>query len=239
MKRPLVTGVIGDSHPGVEGFAAIRAALQHAATALSLDVDPRWIPSTTLAEQSDRDLAEFDALWCGPWGPYANADDATRVIRFAREHERPFLGTCAGFQHAAIEYARSVLGLSHADHAEANPATPQPVITALSEPLIDRTAAIVLDPGSQTARIYRRTLIAERYRCRFGLNPAYLRSLHGSGLRVAGVDETGAAMVLEFVEHPFFVATLYLPEIASRSSAPHPLVIAYLQAAIDAKARRQ
>jgi CTP synthase (UTP-ammonia lyase) len=90
---------------------------------------------------------------------------------------------------------------------------------------------VVLDPTSRAASIYRRTEVAERYRCRFGLNPEYLAPLHSGGLRVAGVDTEGTVAVLEYHDHPFFVATLFLPEQRSRPNAPHPLITAYLAAA--------
>lgn len=238
MGRRVRAGVIGDDHPGVEGYVVVREALQHAASALAVDVDIDWLPTTALGGEVETELAAYDALWCGPWGPYENTDAALRAIRFARERGLPFLGTCAGFQHAAIEYARTVLGLVHADHAESNPDAATPVIAPLSYPLVERTAAVVLDPASRTARIYRRTTVAERYRCRFGLNPEYLAPLHRGGLRVTGVDELGAATVVEFPEHPFFLATLFLPERTSRAGAPHPLVTAYLQAATEASSVR-
>jgi CTP synthase (UTP-ammonia lyase) len=233
MGRHVLAGVIGDDHPAVQGYVVIREALHHAAHALSLDVETHWLPTPALGRAVETELAAYDALWCGPVGPYQNADAALRAIRFARERGVPFLGTCAGFQHAVIEYARSVLGLADADHAESNPAAPAPVIAQLPYPLIERTAAVVLDPASRTAEIYRRTLVAERYRCEFGLNPTYLAPLHRSGLRVTGVDETGVATVIEFPDHPFFLATLFLPERSSRAGAPHPLVTAYLTAAAE------
>lgn len=234
MERRVLAGVIGDHHPGVEGYVVIREALHHAARALAVDIETHWLPTAALGREVERELAGYDALWCGPWGPYQNPDAALRAIRFARERGLPFLGTCAGFQHAVIEYARSVLGLAHADHAESNPAAQAPVIAALSYPLVERTAAVVLDPASRTAGIYRRTVVAEHYRCQFGLNPAYLAPLHGGGLRVTGVDELGVATVVEFPGHPFFLATLFLPERTSRAGAPHPLVTAYVQAAAGA-----
>ena len=238
MGRRVLAGVIGDDHPGVEGYAMIREALHHAARAMSMEVEAHWLPTTALGGDVETDLAAYDALWCGPWGPYQNPDAALRAIRFARERGLPFLGTCAGFQHAVVEYARTVLGLANADHAEYNPAAAAPVIAPLSYPLVERTAAVVLDPASRTAEIYRRTTVAEHYRCRFGLNPAYLAPLHRGGLRVTGVDELGTATVIEFPEHPFFLATLFLPERTSRERAPHPLVMAYLQAAAEASERR-
>jgi CTP synthase (UTP-ammonia lyase) len=233
MRRRVRAGVIGDDHPDIQGYAAIREALHHAAVPLAVEVETDWLPTTALGDV-ETELAPYDALWCGPWGPYRNADAALRAIRFARERGLPFLGTCAGFQHAAIEYARSVLGLAEADHAEANPAATTPVIVPLPHPLVERTAAVVLNPESRAAGIYRRTTVAERYRCEFGLNPEYLRVLHRGGLRVTGVDDVGVAAVMEFPDHPFFVATLFLPERTSRAGAPHPLVTAYLRAAADA-----
>ena len=237
MRRRVRAGVIGDDHPDVQGYAAIRDALHHAADLLAIEVEADWLPTAALGDV-ETELGAYDALWCGPWGPYRNTDAALRAIRLARERGVPFLGTCAGFQHAVIEYARSVLGLAEADHAESNPAAPAPVIAPLPYPLVERTAAVVLNPASRTAEIYRRTTVAEWYRCRFGLNPEYLPALHRSGLRVTGVDELGAATVLEFPGHPFFVATLFLPERSSRAGAPHPLVTAYLTAAAEASGMR-
>lgn len=238
MGRPLRAGVIGDDHPDVPAYDVIREALRHAAHALDVAVETEWLPTAGLGDQVEAELARYDALWCGPWGPYRNTDAALRAIRYARERGLPFLGTCAGFQHAVIEFARSVLGLTHADHAESNPAAAAPVIAALAHPLVERTAAVVLDPASRTAEIYRRTVVAERYRCHFGLNPEYLAPLHRGGLRVTGVDEVGVAAVVECPDHPFFLATLYLPERASRAGAPHPLVTAYLRAAAAARGVR-
>ncbi|MEJ7811080.1 MAG: hypothetical protein WKG32_11775 [Gemmatimonadaceae bacterium] len=234
MGKRIRAGIIGDYHPLVQGYAVISDALQHAATALAVDVETQWLPTATLSSAVEQDLAGYDALWCGPWGPYQNMDGALRAIRYARERRLPFLGTCAGFQHAAIEYARSVLGLANADHAESNPDAPLAVIAPLPRPLLGRTGAVVLDPASRTASIYRRTEVAEQYRCEFGLNPEYLAPLHSGGLRVSGVDEEGTAAVLEFRDHPFFVATLFMPERRSRVKEPHPLITAYLAAAAAA-----
>ena len=239
MERPRVrAGVIGDDHPEVAGYAAMREAIEHAAQALAVDVETEWLPTGVLRSEVEADLAMYDALWCGPSGPYQNAGAALRAIRFARECGLPFLGTCAGFQQAVIEFARSVLGLEQADHAESNTDAALPVIAPLPVPLIERSATVVLDPASRVAQIYQRTVVAERYRCAFGLNPEYLAPLHRGGLRVTGVDEVGGASVLEYPEHPFFFATLFLPERSSRARAPHPLVTAFLRSATNASVPR-
>jgi len=228
----LRAGIIGDYDPAVSGHTVIGEALRHAADALSLAVDSRWLPTARLDDaDAGAELAECDAIWCGPCGPYENPEGALRAIRLARERGTPFLGTCAGFQHAVIEYARTVLGLGGADHGESNPAAREPVIAPLWQPLVERTAPVVLNPDSRTAAIYRRTTAAERYRCSFGLNPDYLMRLHHGGLRIAGVGDVGEVTVVELPDHPFFVATLFMPERSSRPGAPHPLVTAYVRAA--------
>src|SRR5581483_11211770 len=63
----------------------------------------------------------FSGFWVTPGSPYNNMEGVINAIQFAREQKRPFLGTCGGFQHAVIEYARHVCGIADADHEESNP----------------------------------------------------------------------------------------------------------------------
>jgi CTP synthase (UTP-ammonia lyase) len=67
----------------------------------------------------------------------------------------------------------------------------------------------------------------------FGLSATYAACFSNGPLKVAGVDREGEARVVELPGHPFFVATLFLPQLISRPDAPHPLVLAYLRAAIS------
>jgi len=89
-------------------------------------------------------LEAFAGFWCVPGSPYRDMDGALRTIRFARETRCPFLGTCGGFQHAVIEYARSVLGLTDADHMESNPDAELPLIIALACRLAPTTGRLIL-----------------------------------------------------------------------------------------------
>ncbi|MEP6764926.1 MAG: hypothetical protein ABJB66_11470 [Gemmatimonadaceae bacterium] len=233
MKRNLRVMVIGDSHHRIRGYPIICEALQHASQKLSIGVETQWVPTAAIGADVESQLEKCDALWCGPCGPYENADGALRAIKFARESRIPFLGTCAGFQHAVIEFARSVIGLNRADHAESNPFGESCVINALPEPFLERTGAVALDPASRTSRIYRRTISAEKYHCAFGLNPAFLSQLHSAGLRVTGVNEDGMAAIVEFAGHPYFLGTLFMPECTSHPRVPHPLITAFLRIAAE------
>src|SRR5207302_1505383 len=138
-------------------------------------VETTWLPTATLAGQSSEKLRDFHGLWCVPGSPYESLEGALEAIRFARTNGVPFLGTCGGFQHAIIEYARNVLGLADADHTETNPGAVLPLISLLACSLVEKDCQILLQEGSRIKRIYARSEISESYYCNYGLNPTYQR----------------------------------------------------------------
>ncbi len=94
MTNPIQVGIIGDFNAKNTSHLATNAALAHAAQALSLRVEPAWLPTPSLESMDlNRILGHFDALWCSPGSPYQSMEGALRAIRFAREHDRPFVGT--------------------------------------------------------------------------------------------------------------------------------------------------
>ena len=54
-----------------------------------------------------------------------------------------------------------------------------------------------------------------------------------AGFPIAARGSNGEVRAIESPTHRFFVATLFQPQLASKPSKPHPLVIAFLQAAGD------
>jgi CTP synthase (UTP-ammonia lyase) len=155
---------------------------------------------------------------------------ALLAIRHSREQAVPFLGTCGGFQHAVIEYARNVLGWADADHAETAPDSNRAVIAPLACPLVETMGAVRLFPGSRIASAYGADAATEGYRCRYGLNPEFQAALVAGPLRAAAADDTGEVRALELDGHPFFVATLFQPERAALAGKLAPLVIAFVKA---------
>ena len=95
------------------------------------------------------------------------------AIGVARRGDVPLFGTCAGFQHVVLEYARRVLGCADAAHAEYDPSASLLFITALSCSLVGTTMVVHLQPGSRAALAYGATEAVERYYCNFGLNPVH------------------------------------------------------------------
>jgi CTP synthase (UTP-ammonia lyase) len=223
-------GLVGDYDAGVTAHQAIPRALALAAGALGARLESRWLPTETI--DGDAVLAPFDALWCVPASPYRSMAGALRAIRFARERPLSFLGTCGGFQHAVVEYARNVLGWADAEHAETAPDAARPVIAPLACSLVEITNKVRLLPGSRIAAAYGATEATEGYHCRYGLNEAFRETLVSGALRVTAEDEAGDIRALELEGHPFFVATLFQPERAALTGRLPPLVAAFARAVV-------
>jgi len=160
------------------------------------------------------------------------------AIGVARRGNVPLFGTCGGFQHVVLEYARHVLGFADAGHAEYDASASRLFITPLSCSLVGTTMAVQLQPGSRAALAYGATEATERYYCNFGLNPMHEDELIAGGLMVTGRDANGEARVVELPHHDFFVATLFVPQTSSTPEAPHPLIGAFV-AAVQTHAGRR
>src|ERR1700680_5183456 len=132
-------GILGDFNPEFRSHHADNDRLQHAALSLQLKVESAWPPTPSLLEPGAvATLDSFDGLWASPGSPYKSFDGMLKGIEFARVHDRPFLGTCGGFQYALIECARNVLGIPDADTAENNTGSKNIVIYPVACAVPDR-----------------------------------------------------------------------------------------------------
>ncbi|MCS9086537.1 hypothetical protein N1F37_30300, partial [Pseudomonas aeruginosa] len=126
---PLRIALVGDHDPHITAHRAIPLALRLAGEALGLEIAFDWLASDRLPAEPA--LERYDGFWCVPGSPYRDADAVLRLIAHARGRRRPFLGTCAGFQHTILEFARNALGWQAATHGEEHPHSDQAVIAAL------------------------------------------------------------------------------------------------------------
>ncbi|GGA22902.1 CTP synthase C-terminal region-related (seleno)protein [Dyella nitratireducens] len=224
-------GLIGDRDDGVVAHRAIPVALAMAAEATGVPVQLHWVGTETVGD--GHALEAFDALWCIPASPYRSMDGALTAIRHAREAQVPYLGTCGGFQHAVVEYARHVLGWADAEHAETAPDAARPVIVPLSCGLVEVRDTVKLLPGSRIAAIYQADEIEEGYHCRYGLGSGFREAIGDHPLRVAAVDEQDDVRALELDDHPFFIATLFQHERDALQGVCPPLVKAFVKVASE------
>lgn len=218
-------GILGDFNQENPTHLATNDGIAHAAEALHLPFESVWLPTDQPHAYSD-----FDGIFCSPGSPYRSLDGALGGIRYAREHRLPFLGTCGGMQHLVLEYARNVMGITDAAHAETDPYASRLFVTPLSCSLVGKTMEVVLKPGSRATAIFQATHTQEAYYCNFGLNPRYLPELEAAGLSLSGFDQDGEARIVELPAHPFFMGTLFVPQARSAPGKPHPVVLAFCQA---------
>lgn len=232
MSNPIRIALVGDHHPDIAAHAAIPHALELAANDLGCACEMTWIrtDSPALSTQPPHTLDSYDGIWCVPGSPYASMHGALHAITFARQRNIPFLGTCGGSQHALIEYARNVLGLAQADHAESNPATELPLIAPLFCPLVEVPDTIKLISGTRIAQLYGKDKIQEQYHCSFGPSLQYQHLFDDGNMRIAGLDNDGQARAFELTTHPFYLLTLFQPERSAFTNIVHPLIRAFVQA---------
>jgi CTP synthase (UTP-ammonia lyase) len=89
---------------------------------------------------------------------------------------------------------------------------------------------VTLRARTRAAQLYGVSEATEDYYCNYGVNPDYHQRLNDGGLRVSGVGEAGEIRIVELPDHPFFLATLFLPQTRSTPTAPHPLLVGYAAA---------
>lgn len=230
--------LVGDYSPAVIAHRAIPIALELACRETSVEVDGEWVHTREIRDAS-RDLGRFAAVWVVPASPYENMEGALAAIRFARETKRPFLGTCGGFQHALIEFARNVVGLAPADHAETNPTGTTLVVAPLACSLVEKTGDVHFIAGSRLREIYGRETAREGYHCNYGVNPAHRAAFEHAGLCFTAFDNSGEVRATELppAVHPFFVGTLFQPERAALRGETPPLVRAFASAVTKSQRR--
>jgi CTP synthase (UTP-ammonia lyase) len=125
-----------------------------------------------------------------------------------------------------------VLGISDAEHEESAPEAPTLVISKLLCSLVAQAQPVFISPGSCAYHAYRQAEVTEQFNCNYGLNPAFRDRISAGPLHITGVDQEGEVRIVELTDHPFFVATLFQPQLSSQEGQPHPLITAYLSAAL-------
>lgn len=230
MTKPRIA-LVGDYSPDVTAHVAIPKALEIASAGTGCQTTSEWIATAVLPDRAAEVLHDFDALWCIPASPYESMDGALEAIGYARTKHMPFLGTCGGYQHAVLEFARTVLGHSDADNAEVNQGAQMPLIGPLACALVEETGQINFTAGSHIKDIHNTAGVEEKYHCSYGIAPQYLGLFDGSALEFTGFDLQGEPRAFELKAHPFFIGTAYQPERSALAGQSHPLIEAFVNAA--------
>jgi CTP synthase (UTP-ammonia lyase) len=202
------------------------------------DVEHRWIDTDKLPSRAAALLEGFDGLLVGGGSPFRDFGAVLRALRYARENNLPTIGTCAGYTHMTLEYARHAL-FPDAISTQYEGAGGTPVVDLLECSLRGKTLPIRLIPSSKAARAYGCTRVEELYYCRYGVLREAQLKLSEAGLAITGIDDdTGAGRIVELSNHPFYIGTAFVPQALSTPDRPHPLLQAFVRAAGEGRRAR-
>ena len=221
--------ILGDYTPTFETHVATNLAIAHSPQ-LAAEIEAHWVSTQDINPSL---FETYSGIWVAPGSPYKNMDQVLWAICHARKHKVPCLGTCGGFQHMILEYARNVLDFKEAQSQENDPYASHLFISQLDCSLAGREMKLNFTKGSHIAAIYGSLSAVERYYCNFGVNPKYVPYLKSQSLKITGSDSEGEVRVIELTEHPFFLGTLFVPQASSTPETPHPIVTAFLKAVIE------
>ena len=230
MNRTITIGVMGERDAKYPPQYMLDEAIQHSASRLSMTVELSWVSTSRIKENRESALAGYSALWAAP-GWLENVDGALEGIRFARENDVPFFGTCGGFQHAVLEFAKNILKVEDAAHEAYEPSSSRLFLTTLACSIKGKAMSVQIRPASRAFAAYGRSDAIEEYYCSYGINPEYVGVLEEHGLRITGRDESSEPRILEIAEHRFYVSTLFVPQTRSTVGTPHPLITEFVRAA--------
>ncbi|MBA4057045.1 MAG: CTP synthase [Marivirga sp.] len=228
MKR-ISIGLVGDFDEKMYTHSALNNAIEHCRAVLDFQVDPSWIPTQTI-DQTVFNENKFQGFWIVPGSPYVDDSAVYNLIRWAREHDFPLLGSCGGFQYMIIEYTRNVLGLSGASHEETNPDANQQVITKLSCSLKGRQEDVFIpDQDSWLYQTLKTDKLLGHFYCSYGVNPDYQKVLNNFPFVFTAFSSDGEARAFELKDHRFFKGTLFQPSLDSTRENPNPLIMDFFR----------
>ncbi|HMI68729.1 MAG TPA: gamma-glutamyl-gamma-aminobutyrate hydrolase family protein [Solirubrobacteraceae bacterium] len=199
----------------------------------ALGLFPDWARGEWVSTDSDVPAAldRADGVWIVSGGPYRDDDAVYAAIRHVRERGTPLLATCSGFQYVVIELARSLAGID-AHHAETDPDAEALVAAPLACSLVGEERMVTCVPGTRLAELCGTEPFPGFHWCNYGLADEFVDTLTAAGVVVGAHAPDAGVEGIELSDHPFFVATLFQPQVGALAGRPlHPLIAAFLETA--------
>ena len=229
-----------------DSYLSVIESLHHAGFANKVKVDIELIDSETInSENVSSKLAGLQGIIVPGGFGNRGVEGKIEAIKYARENKIPFLGICLGMQSAVLEFARNVLGLKDANSSEFSATTQNPVIHIMDDQIgVDQKGGTmrlgaypcILKEGTLARELYGTDKISERHRHRYEYNNDYRERLENAGLICSGTSPDGRLVeIVEFRDHPYFIAGQFHPELKSRPNKPAPLFVGLVKAAKNVK----
>ena len=217
--------LVGDRQPAHASHRELDAVRGQ----LGEGVSAEWVATD---DDRVRDLGEFDGIWLVPGSPYADDDAAYGAVRWARENDVPFLGTCGGLQYAVVEYFRNVVGFVAASHAESDGSDASNVVHALACSLQGEERLVRPLAGTRFSELVDDQPFVGMHYCSYGPGPDEVERLVETGMVVEATAEDAGAEVLELPANRFYMLTLFQPQVGALAGKPlHPLLREFVRCA--------
>jgi len=242
-QKPSITiALVGKYVELHDAYISVREALKHAALALGVEIDLKWIHSVDL-EKGDiaLQLANVQGILVPGGFGSRGIEGKINAIRYARQNKIPYFGLCLGMQLQVVEFARNILKNEKVNSAEFDRSTPYPVIDLMLEQKEITNLGGTMRLGLYPCRLVPESIaqlaygvseVEERHRHRFELNNEYRSLLESNGMVCSGISPDGKLVeIIELKGHPFMLGTQFHPEFLSRPTRPHPLFVQFIRAA--------
>ncbi|CAJ1192268.1 CTP synthase [Companilactobacillus crustorum] len=226
-----------------DAYISVTEALRAAGYAYNTEIELEKISADLITEDNVADyLKDSDGILVPGGFGSRGLEGMITTIKYAREHDVPYLGICLGMQMASIEFARNVAGIKDATTGEVDANAPHKIIDIMADKkdVEDRGGTLrlgaypcKLKEGSKAAAAYdNQSVIQERHRHRYEFNNEYRKQFEDLGLVFSGVSPDNRLVeVIEVPENKFFVAAQYHPEFLSRPTKPEGLFKGFIGAA--------
>ena len=245
-------GITGKYIAVRDAYASIDKAIEHCSAHLGVDTEVRWIDTGDITKSNVAQMLEgLDAVITPGGFGSRGVTGKIECVRHCRETGLPYLGICLGFQVAVLEFAQNILGITDANSTEFSPDSPNAFISELPEQKkIEQLGGsmrlggqdVAITPGSLAHHLYGGVpSVRQRFRHRYEVEPDRIAELEAGGLVFSGRHPEHPIMqILELptpgsgspIEHPYFVAAQFHPELTGRPLSPQPLFMGLIAAAM-------
>ena len=246
IKKSINIALVGKYVKLHDAYLSVLESLKYAGYVYDLNVDITWVDSEVLeSEDANEIFKNVDGIIVPGGFGNRGIEGKIKAIKYAREHNIPFLGLCLGMQLSLIEIARDVIGYKDANSTEFNPETSHKIIDYLPNQYKGIKLGGTMRLGEYDCKIIKNTLayalykkedIRERHRHRYEFNSEYKKDFEDVGVVFSGFNpQTKLCEIIEYPKNSFFIACQFHPEFQSRPLNPHPLFVGFIDAAKKVK----
>lgn len=241
----ITVGMVGKKDYLDDCYKSVQESLYHAAiTSFGADLTIKKIDAETLeaAENIDAYFKDVDAIVVPGNLGQRGFLGLLATVRYAREHNIPYLGIDLGMQLMAVETARNLLGWEDADSSEFMQNSKHAIISLPEEQSSNSAPSIMklgslgvsIDKGTKLYSIYKSEQITERHRSKYTFDRHYANDMAEKGLVIsAHASDDNQVEAFEWKDHVWGIGVQFHPEFVSRPSKPHPLFTAFVGAILS------